>query len=142
MIVISIISFAFVIAYLACFWFSHSLDSDLFAGHAGVLGISIFPLLACVIQQFADWMRIFLIDAKMYYNLMIYSETTVLPFVHFRMSTLFAALYTAMTASDLVTVVKFWFFIDSAYEFAVLTVVVIVSGIIWRSVTNRIVKLD
>jgi hypothetical protein len=38
--------------------------------------------------------------------------------------------------------VKLWFFIDPAYQIAVLAVIFIVSGIIWGSVTNRIVKLD
>jgi hypothetical protein len=58
----------------------------------------------------------------------------------FHTNTVFAALYTAMTASDLVSVVKFWFFIDSADQFAFLAVIFIVSGIIWCSVTNCIVK--
>jgi hypothetical protein len=67
-------------------------------GRDGVLGASIFQLLASVIQQFADWMRIFLIGAKVYSNLMMCWETTFLPFVHFHTRILFVALSTAMIA--------------------------------------------
>jgi hypothetical protein len=34
------------------------------AGHSGVLGGSIFPFLASIIQQFVDWMHILLIGVK------------------------------------------------------------------------------
>jgi hypothetical protein len=65
--------------------------------------------------------------------------------MHFHTNTVVAALCTAVAASALIAVLKFWFLIDRGYQFAVLAVIFIVSGIIWCSVTNCIVnglKLD
>jgi hypothetical protein len=76
-----VISFAFNIVYSACFLFARYMQSDWFALSVYIpqptrtrwevrfhfcflIGASISPLFACVIQQFADWRRTFLIGAK------------------------------------------------------------------------------
>jgi hypothetical protein len=59
--------------------------------HSGVLGGSIFALLASVIQQFADWMRILLIGAPVWFNPMICWLTTFLPSMQIRTTPLFLA---------------------------------------------------
>ncbi|OHT12680.1 Adenylate and Guanylate cyclase catalytic domain containing protein [Tritrichomonas foetus] len=154
----SIIFLAFNMIYLCCFLFAHYLMSYLFANTTFIstaltacwsgsfhfiyiVGVSVFPLLAYVVQVFASWMVIVVIILKLVFNFYICFNTTFLPFVHYHTNTIIAALFTGLFPLDIISLVQYLGIkIGTEWKILSFVVVFIVSFFIWRLVTNSIVK--
>jgi hypothetical protein len=149
----AIIYFAFNLIYLGCFLFAHYLESYLFASSVYIsnattscwdaffhfhfiIGAALFPVMAYIVMQFADWLRVVLIILKMAFNVLICYETTFLPFIHFHTNTLAAALYTAMIVSDFIALLRYFMTIGMNYQLIALVGTFLVSALIWRRVSN------
>ncbi|OHT14492.1 Adenylate and Guanylate cyclase catalytic domain containing protein [Tritrichomonas foetus] len=154
----SIIYFVFNLIYLCCFLFAHYLMSYLFAASTYIstaptacwsgtfhfiyiVGVSLFPLFAYILQSFANWMNDVLIVIKIAFNFFIMWNTTFLPFVNYHTNTIIASLFTALVPLDIMALIHYnGVVIATHWKFLAFIVVFAGSFGIWRLLTNFIVR--
>ncbi|OHS96029.1 Adenylate and Guanylate cyclase catalytic domain containing protein [Tritrichomonas foetus] len=154
----SIIFFVFNLIYMACFLFAYYLYCYLFSSSVyistaptacwsgpfyfySIVGISLFPLVVYIFLLFADWMIYILFAIKICFNVFVCSQTIYLPFVSSHANTLYAALFTAVCPLDILCLIQYiGYNVDNLYKVIVFIGSFIIAFLVWRGVTNGIVK--